>query len=190
MPGTMTGVVTGFIERQKGRGLVENSALQRVGKGGMLAAGGGNAYVNLTTAGNGADTTEDTLFTVNLPANTLDVVGRSIWIQAFGNITNAAVTTKTAKVYFGTSITTSTSLGTGVGGNWSIFIEVYKSGSNTQTAMSQIDNSGATTFRTISVVTNGSETDTAAITIKVTGQSTTGTANIVTCNGLIVSGFN
>jgi hypothetical protein len=33
-PGSLGSVITGFIERQKGRGVVEYTALQRMGKGG------------------------------------------------------------------------------------------------------------------------------------------------------------
>jgi hypothetical protein len=85
MPGTV-GAVTGFIERQKGRGYVESSALQRFGKGGAAMAGGGNIFVGQSAAGigNGADTTEDVLFTVSLPAivSMLSVVRSSSRLMA------------------------------------------------------------------------------------------------------------
>lgn len=189
MPGTLTGPVTGFIERQKGKGLVENSALQRIGKGGMLAACGGNVSVQVGSAGNGADTTEDTLFTATIPANTLDVVGRNIVIQAFGSVT-ATSATKTPKLYFGTSITQSIPYTTTQTGGWQITMFVFKTGASTQNALIQFDGAGATTTRSVTVITNGSETDTAGIVVKVTGQSSVATANTVICNGLIIEGYN
>lgn len=197
MPGTMTGVVTGFIERQKGRGLVENSALQRFGKGGALAAGGGNIIVGCTTAvGNGADTTEDVLFTTSLPANSLDIIGRNIDILAFGNIT-ATSATKTVKVYFGSTVLVTPSqtytfqATTTQTGLWSINATILKTGSSAQTIQYGLDSTITGSFaRNLNVLTSPTESDTAAIVIKVTGQSSVATANLVTCTGIIISGFN
>src|SRR6516164_8172475 len=104
MPGVI-GAVTGFIERQKGRGYVESSALQRFGKGACAFAGGGNVFVGASAAGvgNGADVTEDVLFTVTLPANCLDIVGRQVLVEAAGQI-GALSATKNLKVYFGSTV--------------------------------------------------------------------------------------
>lgn len=191
MPGYLVGPITGFVDRMKGKGLSSSAFLTQIGKSAAQGAGGGNVSTQLSTAGigNGADTTEDLLFTASLPANIFDVVGRCVTIQAFGNIT-ATSATKTAKMYFGTTVTASVSYATTTTGAWQITLTVFKSGASTQIAMYQADSSGAATGRAVGVITNGSETDTAAIVCKVTGQSTAATANTVVCNGFIIDGYN
>jgi hypothetical protein len=189
MPGSIT-VVSGLIERQLGRGVVASSALQRIGKGGTFANGGGQILLDLSVAGvgNGADSTEDTLFTHALPANTLDVVGRCITLLAWGSVP-ATSATKTARVYFG-AISASAGYTTTQTGNWQIYMMIWKQANNVQLALSEVDAIGATTARQVTPVTNGAETDTAAITVKVTGQSSAATANLVLCNGFQVCGYN
>ena len=83
MPGFINGPVNGIMDRLKGRGYAPASFMQGFGKGAAMCAGGGNITVNTSAAGagNGADTTEDTLFTVTLPPNSLDIVNREVWIQ-------------------------------------------------------------------------------------------------------------
>jgi hypothetical protein len=194
MPGSVT-VVSGLIERQLGRGVVASSALQRMGKGGALMAGGGNIFVGASAAGvgNGADTTEDTLFTVTLPPNSLDVVGRQIMIEAYGSIA-ATSATKDAKIYFGSTQLAganfhATTTGTGI---WLLNAIITKTGSNAQTCLVQMDTTlpAGTLARSVNVPTAPTETDTAGIVIKVTGQSSVATANLVLCNMFTVSGWN
>jgi hypothetical protein len=101
MPGAI-GVVSGIQDRELGRSIASAAVLQRIGKGGTLAAGGGNilCFSSAAGVGNGADTTEDTLFTANLPASTLDVVGRQILLEAWGAL-SATNAVKTIRLYFG-----------------------------------------------------------------------------------------
>jgi hypothetical protein len=190
MPGSV-GVATGFTDRALGRQLVSAGARQRMGKGSALMAGGGNIFVGISTAGigNGADTAEDTLFTVTLPPGTLDIVGRQILIEAYGSM-SALVATKDARIYFGsTSLTTAFHSTTAAGGIWSINALITKAGPNSQSAFVALDYTIGSATRA-SVILPMTEADTAGITIKATGQSSVGTANTVTCNLLTVSGYN
>jgi hypothetical protein len=70
-----------------------------------LAASGGNllTFSSAAGVGNGADTTEDTLFTATLPPNTLDIAGRQILLEAWGSL-SATNAVKTIRMYFGSSI--------------------------------------------------------------------------------------
>jgi len=198
MPGSIVGV-TGFIERQKGKGYVESSALQRLGKGGASVAGGGCLSAQLSAAGigNGADVTADTLFSLILPANVFDIAGRNIEIIAWGNVT-ATSATKTVLLTWGAagtgsgnaSITAQAQWTTTQTGNWFMCLNVWKTASNVQIGVSTIDQIGATTARLVSVTNNGSETDTSPIKILLTGQSTAATANTVVANGMVVYGYN
>jgi hypothetical protein len=190
MPGII-GALTGFIERQKGKGFVESSALQRMGKSGASMAGGGCISAQLSNAGigNGADTTADTLFSVSLPANVFDIVGRSLQFFAWGSVT-ASSATKTVAFAFGSSITTSVAYTTTQTGAWALDVNLWKTGASAQGGFALMDTIGATTTRNVTVFTAGTETDTAAIVAKITGQSSVGTAGYVLCNGFVVYGYN
>lgn len=154
--------------------------------GGILVNSALSKQFSVAGAGNGADTTEDTLFTYSLPPNALANVGNGVEILAWGSVP-ATSATKTARVYFG-AIVVSVAYTTTQTGNWFIDMQVFKQASNVQLAITTADATGATTTRTITNTTNGAETDTAAIVIKVTGQSSAATANLVLCNGFTVSG--
>lgn len=67
-----------------------------------------NAQTSAAGIGNGADATDDTLFTYTLPANTLYADGQGVHVRAWGTNANTA-NTKTKKIWFaGTSNTLST----------------------------------------------------------------------------------
>jgi len=200
MPGFVGQAPNGFSDRAKGRGVVSSSWLAQVGKGGALSAGGGNigSYTNVTGAGNGADTTADTIGSIIIPANTLDIAGRCITLQAFGTVSLTSAT-KTVAFAFGSSITQSiVQYTTTNGGTWQAWIQIFKTASNVQMALIQADASGTTSTllgvsgagRQVVLNTSGTETDTAAITMKITGQSSVATANLVICNGFITDAFN
>lgn len=190
MPGSV-GVSSGYTDRSIGKGVVGPGWLARIGKGGALAAGGGNIFAGVSAAGvgNGADTTEDTLFTVTLPANTLDVVGRQIYIEAFGNVT-ATSATKTARVKFGSTTLASYAYTTTQTGIWALQAIITKAAANSQVALIGPDQVVAAANTRLPTIATMTEADTAGIVISVTGQSTVATANTVTCNLLCVSGYN
>jgi hypothetical protein len=192
MPGTV-GSVSGFQDRGiSGRSVASSAALQRFGRGGALMAGGGNIFVGVSQngIGNGADTTEDTPFSVLLPPNCLNIVGRQLLIEAYGSI-SALNATKDARIYFGsTSLTTAFHVASATtSGIWSINALITKAGPNSQSSFVALDYTIGSATR-VSVILPMTEVDTAGILIKVTGQSSVATANTVTCNLLTVSGYN
>src|SRR5258708_4023447 len=62
----------------------------------LKEAGNINRQVSIAGAGNGADTTEDTLFTFTIPANAFDTLGRGVMVSAFGT-TGTSAHTKTVR---------------------------------------------------------------------------------------------
>lgn len=172
-------------------GTLPNNATGALGTGAATFGLQGNISKQFSVAGvgNGADTSEDTLFTFSLPANSLASVGQEITIQAWGSVA-ATSATKTIKLYFGAGVTQTVTYTTTQTGNWQINAQVFKQAANVQMALMQYDALGATTARSLGNITNGAETDTSAITIKVTGTSSAATANLILCNGLVISGSN
>lgn len=140
--------------------------------------------VDLTSAGNGADQTEDTLRSYSIPANTMGAnFAQGFRIRAFG-VTGASGDNKTIKLYFG-----STSVSSGVitdnAKNWFFDMTVYRSGANTQVVVCEFQHD---TTASAPTVTTATETETAAILVKVTGQDTTAsTANMIVLKLLEVS---
>lgn len=191
MPGII-GPITGFIERQKGKGYVESSALQRFGKGGASVAGGGNLFVGVNAAGqgNGADTTEDVLFTMSLPANCFDIQGRQLVIEAYGSIA-ATSATKNARVYFGSTVLVNFAATTTQTGVWSCVATITRGqAASAQSALTLTDTTISGAFVRAASIASPTESETAAIVLKVTGQSSIATANLVTCNAFTVSAYN
>jgi hypothetical protein len=179
---------TGFTSRDKGKTTSANP-YQLVGEGlGALVGGGGQLNVQGAFAGvgNGADTTEDTLFTYSLPPKTLWSVSNSLLLTAYGTFANNAHS-KTVKLYFGAEIISIAAFATAALTPWWLQLAVQKVGSSQQVISAQ-SITGSThnglTFQT------ATETDTSAITIKVTGQTGTSGAGDVLCYSFIVSGFN
>lgn len=166
------------------------ATLQSVGTGTASGGTGARLSTQLSVAGvgNGADTSEDTLFTYSLPANTLANVGQEVDIEAWGSVT-ATSATKVVKVYFGAQLMTLTWTTTQTG-NWRARMRVVKQAASVQLIMGEADSLGATTTRVLANITNGAETDTSAIVIKVTGTSSAATANLILGNGLTVGGVN
>lgn len=156
---------------------------------------GGNASVQIsaTGQGNGADTTDDVLFTYALPASALDVAGRQVTVMAAGKFA-ANGNNKRVKIWWGTTTQTVGSAVAGGtliadsgvvttnAGGWTASVQVSKygvSGSNTQLATNAQVVAGATHLGTSAPATL-TATESGVINITVTGaSSTTGAANDV-----------
>lgn len=166
-------------------GNVATTPAVAAGSGGSTVNPAGVLSANLTSTGNGANTTEDTLLTFTLPAKTLSTAGKGLKIRAWGN-TAANADNKTIKLYFGSEVIVTPTAATS-GKGWELELEVYKTGANTQVVFGsgQVDVTPVTTL-----VTTGAEADTATITIKVTGQAGTANANDIVAKGLIVEMLN
>lgn len=143
---------------------------------------GSNVQASTTGVGNGADTTEDVLYTFSLPANSLTVTGQTIEVFASGTLANNA-NNKTVRLYFGAQVY---SLGLVATANvvWTAKLTVTRTGSSAQLISAQ-GMIGATPIAP--ALLTGAETDTAAITIKVTGQSGTAVANNIVAKTMTVS---
>jgi hypothetical protein len=134
-----------------------------------------------TATGNGADTTEDTLATFSLPANTFATTGEMLRIRAWGK-TAANGDNKTMKLYFGASVVTTPTAATNNKG-WFLQLEVIRSGASTQ----QVFGTGLVDTTAVTPYYNaGADTDTAAIVIKCTGQAGTGNANDILLEGMVI----
>lgn len=158
------------------------------GAGTFFPQGQISAQVSAAGIGNGADTTEDTLFTFSLPANSFDKVGRGVSIFAAGSLANNAHT-KTVKVYFGTGIVFTVIAATTGNVAWQAILNVFRS-SIAKTQVGQGCAAVGATHSGVSAILPGAEDDTAAITIKVTGQTATANASDVVGNMMIIDAMN
>lgn len=158
-----------------------------VGAGRIHPAGLISTQVSATGVGNGADTTDDVLYSYSLPASSLDVVGRGVRVSSFGSFGSTANNKRiqfaiNGSVVFGSGTLTSN------GGWWSLRAEFYKSATNQQVGTTDLIVNGIVANTVIILAT---ATDTSAMTLAVTGASqTTGAANDVVANGLVVDFLN
>lgn len=138
--------------------------------------------------GNGADTTDDVLFSYTLPPNSLDAPGRAVIIDAFGSFA-ATANHKTVKIFFGTSVTFTSGVQTGSGVGWAARLIVTKTGADAQIGTGS-GAAGAVLFP-VSLPLIGTEVDSDPIVITVTGASpTTGAAGDVVGNGMLTRFVN
>lgn len=122
--------------------------------------------------GTATGTTEQTLATYTLPANSLDAVGRTIRITSC--IKHAAdADTVTHRIYFGTAVISDAGSATS-GAVQCLFGLITKTGTNTQSAVFWGFKAAVTVAP---VETDSTATDSATITIKGTVQDTTSAAN-------------
>lgn len=140
-------------------------------------------YVTAVSVGNGADTTEDTVQSYTLPANTLANVGDQLHIVVGGVPVNSA-DTKLFKLKFGGTNIIATNFVVSTATR--IFLEMFvtKTGASTQaaTGFSIGAANNVVQYRAAPNIT-----DTAAIAILVTGQNTsTSTANTVNSDFFMV----
>lgn len=160
--------------------IFDNYVLSNAPTGDRLLIG---SSVQAGSVGNGADTSEDTLFTFSLPALALAVAPNGLTVRAFGTLANNA-DSKIVRLYFGSQFYSLGSVTTANVG-WKIDMTVFKTGANTQTILCQ-GMIGATPIA-LTVIT-GTQTDTSPIVIKVTGQAGTANANDIVGNLLAVAG--
>jgi len=143
------------------------------------------AYCSLTATGNDANTSEKTLATFDLPANTLFTDNAGVYVVAWGK-TSADANDKTIKYYFGGSSAILQNNASPSPNNIPFIIrsEVYRRSSGNQTYWATMK-VGAT--EQVPAQNQETRDDTGAITIKVTGQSNSaGTANAVLLQGMCV----
>ena len=147
---------------------VENAGA--VGTGTLLPMGLISKQQSAAGIGNGADATDDVLFTFSLPANSLDANGRTIIVESFGQFA-ANGNDKRVKIFFGASVVFSTGVVTTNNLGWYMRLTIQRTGSGAQIASGFGFVGAAIVSVPLAIV--GSETDTGAIVIKTTGASPT-----------------
>ena len=178
----------------------------------------GNIYraESLAGVGNAADTTDDVLFGIAVPASAFDIAGRGLNITAFGQ-TGSTTNNKRVKIFFGCTFTGGTLVngiqtgGTASGGSvvadtgawvngttannnvgWNLFAQIFKvgaAGSNTQIAQGQ--SILGSLHGGVTNIVKPTATESGIINIAVTGSSyTTGAAGDVLCNSFSVNAMN
>jgi hypothetical protein len=166
------------------------TAIQKVGFNGtapivkptITGARGGVLNTPVAAVGNGADTTEDTLQTFSVPANTLRNVGDRIRIVAGGTMA-ASTDSRIARIRLGALIYAQVTATIASTTTWRLECDVVKTANNAQmrTGVGLATSAGVTTI-------NGADTltDTGALSLTVTGQNTTNSvASSVVCNYLL-----
>jgi len=165
----------------------------------LIQAGAGTAVkvpvgavtVNVTEAGNIANTNEQDLWTYSLPAATLNANGRGVRITVWGTLA-ANANDKVAKLYMGGYLLSSSVIAMTVNnGLFRAQAEVIRTGAATEVGNASFYYgvlNGAQTYRANAFAL--ALDTTAAIIIKVAGQSpTTGAANDVVFKGALVEVF-
>ena len=146
-----------------------------------------SVQVSVAGVGNGANTSNDILFSYSLPANALSAVGKSVLIEAAGNFA-ANGNNKVVQLVWGSSTPLSTGTLTNNNGWWTIRLFVTKYGANQQWVDGFFTANGN---ETDAYTGSAAETDTGAILILVTGASpTTGAASDVVGHTMRVTAFN
>jgi hypothetical protein len=164
------------------------SSLQTFLFGAATATVGGTLTTSTASTCTIADTNETDLWTYTLPANSLDANGRGVRVTTWGTFASTA-NTKTARLYFGSTVIGNTSVSASAPNNtsWMGTGMVLRTGAATQTAMSTVHVGGGAflTNNNGGAITPAADT-TATIVIKITGQNGTAAANDICVKGAVV----
>lgn len=161
------------------------------GSANIKATGMVSSQTSAAGVGNGADTTDDTLFTYSLPANSLDANGKTVRIHAWGKFA-ANTNGKTMKSWFGGTGYVPEGDGNGFNNiGWVADMEVTRIDA-THVSISVTHLIGVANFAFVSVDPNVVVSDLTAnaTVIKVTGASGTSTANDIRGYGMTVTFSN
>lgn len=148
------------------------------GSGSAVFKSGGilDAQASAAGIGNGADATDDTLFTKSLLANALVANGDGIRVRMCG-VTAANGQNKRVKVFFGGTAVVDSGVITSNAKNWWAEVVIRRTGAGAQIAFGSFGVDGVADVVT---KTTPAEDETGAVTVKGTGSSpTTGAANDV-----------
>lgn len=144
-----------------------------------------NHQVSATGAGNGADATDDVLFTYSMPANMLSRAGQSVLVRVVGTVA-ANGNTKTIKINFGGTAFQICSSGNTNAAVFDYTVRVTRTAANVQIGLMKGSAVGTTVTGFAAAIDNGAgtaalksmtETETGALVINVTGKSGSSTAN-------------
>jgi hypothetical protein len=177
-------MANGIMQRFKGK-VAAAIAYFQAGKSGAGFGPSGNIAIDTTPVSTSGTNVAQTLMTYALPANALDTIGRSIYVEAWGTFAgNAAPKSVNLKVG-GMTMTTGTV--TQSGGSWTVNGTIFKTGPNAQAGLFMGD---AANVRLTCMATTDTSVDTSAITISVvaTDASANPSGNI-TAAGLVAQYF-
>lgn len=151
----------------------------------------GAASNQVGNVGNGANTTDDTLFLYNLPANSFDANGRALKVFAYGTFA-ANGNNKAVKLWVASTNVLTTGVVTQSGGWWQMEMLITRSAASNQFIAARgflsVLGPGAVVGPENSFT---AEPDTGAIAVYVTGASpTTGAANDVVAYGMLAEFIN
>lgn len=147
---------------------------------GSIAFGWGRLTSVYTNVGNVGSGTDD-LQTYTIPANTLNISGRTIRIKAWGSTANNA-NAKTVTLEFGGQTVMTQALTASIVGTWRIDCEIIKTGASTQKIFAELLQ--LATIIQKQTATAGTQIDTAGIIVKCTGTATSN--DDIVQEGLIV----
>jgi hypothetical protein len=175
--GNSTGSVSNIIERNctydLARVLTSNAS--------ATLAVASDKDVLVSTVSN-TSTTETTLRTRNIPANTMNMTGKTIRFRAWGTTTNNA-NTKTLRVKFGTTTIFTRTMTTLAANTWSIEGEIVSTGTSAQSYVIRQMQDGATAITPSSGTMT--ETSTGLLAFAITGQSGTASSDISLVGSII-----
>ena len=142
---------------------------------------GGTLYTNATAVGN-VGLGEDDLMGFTMPADTLNVDGQGLEIEAWGTkITTASALT--LKAYIGTTAYATITL-MGTAGNWYFKSRILRTGSSGQDVLHTIIDDSAVT-PVVNTITTAAENLGTARAIKLTAEHGAGTNNAIVQEGII-----
>ncbi len=147
---------------------------------GTVAFGWGRLTTSYGDIGNVGGGTDD-LHSFTIPANVLNVTGRTIRVKAWGRTANNANAKTLAMLFGGTTIMTQ-ALTTGIAGTWRIDAEIVKNGNNTQRIFAELLQLATIIHK--QTATAGAITDTAGIIVKCTAAATAD--NDIVQEGMII----
>lgn len=158
------------------------------GAGGVVVNGGGIANIQTSATSNAADSTDDTLHTYTLPANTLGATGaRRVRVRGYGT-TGGNANTKTAKVWFGSASVSFGAASTATSVKpWYFEADIDYVAHTAQNILVRSNWAGAETAVQVTATT---QDETTALVIKSTGASSASSAADVTENTFSVEVFN
>ena len=133
-----------------------------------------------------ATTTEQTLATTTIPANTINRAGQALRLRCSGVTANTSHASTTVKLYYGTSAITSTST-TLVGQSWDLNLQVASSGGATSTTSEFVGMTLINSAPGVMVATSNAVDDlSTALTAKCTTTQGTASAGDVILHSFIV----
>ena len=153
-----------------------------LGSGKSLFGGPAIIATQAAVVGNGADVTEDVLFSITLAARTFIQTGRSIQLEAWGH-TGANANTKTIRARFGAD--NFVGLNAPVNNiDWYICLIVMRRSFSVFTRIGYCLLNGVSNNPQVQIPAID---ETSPIVLQLTGQSSVATANDVTCEGLMLT---